>query len=520
MVLPLLCIAVGLWLRSRRFFFDPIPMWGDEAHWAHYLVTKPLWLPTVRPVGFSAVTRLVVDTFGGTEQVYRFLPWLAGIVTMILAVPLAARLFRTMRARWLFVAIIALHPMAIDYSKEFKPYSLALCLHTVCLLGAATYWERGTLRWLVLTVLAAAIGVTLAQDVVFVLPSAYLVLGIAVLRAKRMRHLVVLAAAGAFTLALLSALYWYFWRFVSSNHDRVSGLTSAWFKSWDVFYLPNEGESRLGWLARKYAEIAGFPGMRRTIWWPEEPEPGSVQGLLSFTDLAVWTLLFSAGLAAMAFGRRWRELLLVIPALLSLVALNWLTLWPLGAFRTNLFLLVYSVVVAVMAFDTPLPDGRLWGRFNPLLTRLGRVVPVAVLVFLPLLIFERDFHRTKGSIVNTEFIRLVEAALELQGETQEPEPMVLDIYLCSVWRYYTRVHPGHQDLWARLSSHFRVDCTRNFQQTALSRASKLAKGRQRFWLLLGREGFRFDGPAPRGYRYEARRRIENSNAMVVALRRR
>jgi hypothetical protein len=43
---------------------------------------------------------------------------------LFLAVPLARRLFESTAARLLFITILALHPKAIDFAKEFKPYSV------------------------------------------------------------------------------------------------------------------------------------------------------------------------------------------------------------------------------------------------------------------------------------------------------------------------------------------------------------------------------------------------------------
>ena len=56
--------------------------------------------------------------FGAAELSYRFLPWLGGIATALLAPVVASRLFSSRAARFLMVVVIALHPSAIDLARD------------------------------------------------------------------------------------------------------------------------------------------------------------------------------------------------------------------------------------------------------------------------------------------------------------------------------------------------------------------------------------------------------------------
>src|SRR5437762_13922723 len=97
-------MALGIGLRARGFLFSTMALWQDEAGWAIRLIDKPLIDNIIRPIGFMAVTRLLVRALGPSETVFRSLPWLAGVGTVLMAPFVARRLFRSSASRLLFVS--------------------------------------------------------------------------------------------------------------------------------------------------------------------------------------------------------------------------------------------------------------------------------------------------------------------------------------------------------------------------------------------------------------------------------
>ncbi|HEV8547516.1 MAG TPA: hypothetical protein VGQ57_00790, partial [Polyangiaceae bacterium] len=118
-------VALGVFVRARGYLFDTHALWLDEAGWALMLMRLPLVELLIRPPGFMAFSKGLAHLFGPTEAVLRFLPWLAGTATVVVTVPLSRRLFGSLAARLLFVAVIALHPAAVDLAREYKPYALS-----------------------------------------------------------------------------------------------------------------------------------------------------------------------------------------------------------------------------------------------------------------------------------------------------------------------------------------------------------------------------------------------------------
>jgi hypothetical protein len=116
----------------------------------------------------------------------------------------------------------------------------------------------------------------------------------------------------------------------------------------------------------------------------------------------------------------------------------------------------------------------------------------------------------------------VNALVDLQGKDYHGgrETLILDGYLCVVWRYYQSYHPGHRELFSDLNRRFRKQCVKPWTQPVLARAKHA--GRERFWLLLAKtqEMQLFSQGAPPGYQVLARRDIEQGQTLAVAVRRR
>jgi hypothetical protein len=462
------CVVVGIVLRARGFFFSPRPLWLDEASWANKLVETKLLEPTIRPIGFMAASKFLVFCFGAREQVLRLLPWLAGVGTTLLIVPLAERLLTSRPARLLLIGVITLHPVAIDFSKEFKPYSLSLFLHFACLFLALRYLDTRRTSLLAAVLGTALVGLLFTQDVVFALPGLYLVVTITAWRWSRWGDVAVCVGFGLLTIGLLLVLYFYFWRALEVG---PSGDDSYWAIKYDVFYTYHKhGEALWHWVLRKWGDIAAFLGYRSKRWSP-------FLGRETTTALAAvyggfWIVLHIVGLVQLARRRRFTALVLLLTPLVTVLGFNLLGFWPFGAFRTNLFILAYVAPIAAFAIEGIRP-----------LERVG-YAPLLAAVVLPLVVFERDWHAQKLWAGESQFFDLSAALVSLQGPAThgKAEPLVLDTNVCSLFGYYLSVHPDYH----RLKKDFRQRFSRTCRpgRSAFADAQETAATR-RTWLVMG-----------------------------------
>lgn len=422
--LTTLVVATGLFLRIRGYLFQVPAFWLDECGWAMMLVEGPLRDFAIRPLGFTLVSQAVGHVFGLTEPALRALPWLSGMATTLLAVPLSRRLFRAPAARLLFVFVLALHPCAIDFSKEFKPYSTSLLLHLTLLLLTLLYLETKRARHLSLLLAFAAGGGLFAQDLLFAYPGVFVVAGLTALRQTRRQLVAVLATAVAIVL-VIATQYLLLWRYVTRDD------VATFAEKYSTFYTPGGSETFARWAFRQALDMASFPGFRRTLWSPG-PVGKDALALLAGVDQWVWMGLHVAGLVVLVRRKRVEGLLLLLP-LCTLWAFNLLRIWPIGVFRSNIFLLVYMAGIACTALE----------HVAVRRPRFLDALPALLLVFLPLALLDRNWSARKQALTySSDFPDALKQLLKLKrANGTERETLLLDRRSCDPFRFYSEFHP-------------------------------------------------------------------------------
>ena len=444
-------LLLGFAFRARGFLFGTIPFWEDEAAWAIRTVDLPLGELAIRPLGFMAISKLLAHLLSPSETVLRALPWLAGVASLSMSPLLARRLFSSAAARLLFVAVVALHPGAIDLAKEFKPYSVSLALHMAFLLLGLSYLEKGTLRWLLPLLGLLLLGTFFAQDALFAYPGLFALLLFEAFRVRRRRHLLLIASTAVATLAVVAGMYVGLWSKAVGDDT-----TEYWGKKYDVFYVPSAEptQSRLAWSATRVGDIAAMPGMRRSNWTPGHLAKRTL-GELQQLDVDVWRALGLVGLGALVLRGKRREALLLLGPMVVLFGFNAFGFWPLGAFRTNLFTLVYAAGIVAAGVDRTISELDGWD-----------LMPAGVLVVIPFLLLGRTTHSTKASSMVDgsafpEALRTLTTLQERAGGARAQ--LVLDNPSCSMWRYYLRYHPDKAH-FAEQGSRFNARCTKNLTE--------------------------------------------------------
>jgi hypothetical protein len=198
--------------------------------------------------------------------------------------------------------------------------------------------------------------------------------------------------------------------------------------------------SQVSWLSEKYADLAALPGLRRERWqasWLGEPLLEELRGL----DRLSWVLLHLLGLSCLVRRRRLDRLLLLYLPLLTMIAVNILGRWPLGAFRTNLFLCLYVFPIPVYGL-TQLAGAARWRQAT---------VAAAVMLFyvLPGFAFGFDWHREKATWTkNHRMPRVLELLRErrqlyLRHNPKLPRAwLILDSHTAQSYKYYVSMHPS------------------------------------------------------------------------------
>jgi hypothetical protein len=441
-----LALWIGVVLRVSGHYFDQSALWQDEASWARRLVERSVLDMPIRPLAFMWLAQQLATLFGPSEFWLRFLPNTASIVALGFMPYIATQLLKSRLSRFLLVFVWAIQPALIDYAKEFKPYSFEVLVHLVPLLLYLKYRQTSRLGYLWVFLGCLPFLFPFAYNIAFAYPG---LLSWGLYEAYRQRNLRGAAFAigcGAACLALVGAIF----SVMTLNRVASSKNEKYWGGKYDVYYTQDQadvGWTRSAWMSSKYSDMASLPGLRREVWDAPKIAGETLPKLVAQGDRLLWLGLHLAGLAYLLLRRRELFVLLFLPFLL-LIAANVLGKWPIGAFRTNLFLCAYLLPIAALGFD--------WIATHSVRARIAGGAVIASLTIVPTLAFGFDFRETKSfwGARNHEATAIMRTLKEQRDQALRADPklpkelLLLDCHTRSPIDYYLEVHPTYSKRYA------------------------------------------------------------------------
>jgi hypothetical protein len=213
----MVAVCVAIYGLVQRWSGLGRSLWLDEAWVANSVVAPTLkgmfyydaWLQTSPPL-FLLLVRAVVSHFGISNSMFRVIPLCMGIFAVLIMLFFVIRTFLRQYAL-LAWTLLALSPVAIDYSRELKQYSSELAVSTAILLGCSLYIQSATARRFWLLVGTVISGLLVGYGTLLTLPGLLLFLLMNPIRsspsstlagapATRFTRACLLAAAAAGTL--------------------------------------------------------------------------------------------------------------------------------------------------------------------------------------------------------------------------------------------------------------------------------------------------------------------------------
>ncbi|HVS39280.1 MAG TPA: glycosyltransferase family 39 protein [Gemmataceae bacterium] len=274
-----LAVRVGRWADSRvlwtfllllgltirlRYYLCAASYWYDESFvvlavrsldFTALLGPRPYNL--ISPPLYLWIVRCLYLLGGDGELLMRLPAFAAGVVALLLMIPLTRRLLPGPWAVWAF-ALAAVSPHAVSHGSEVHPYTLDLCAAEFILL--CTFWllEPGVegcgRRWAVAGLGAvAAVGLWASFPSAFVLAGASAALLIAVWRRPTVRGWVGWAGLNA-AIAASGALLWWF----SARHMYYPGMIEHWTNAWGGFPDWRKPLAAGRWLLYRPYEICNY----------------------------------------------------------------------------------------------------------------------------------------------------------------------------------------------------------------------------------------------------------------------
>lgn len=452
-------------------------LWLDEAEWAEALLREPLREQGIRPLALLWLTRLLANAFGAHEAILRLPSYLAGVAVIPLVYAIGRYLLQSRVTRAALPWTVALHPLLIDFAKEFKPYSVSAACHALLLSLALRALSSDNRRQVWQCVVGAIALLPISYDVLFAYPAVFGVLAWRALTRQRRTELIGVLGAALVACGGIVTLYVGVW----TDIDEHSYGPAYWGHKYDVFLTENrqtalgpQPASAVAWYWTKVGEMFAGPAFAKDDWSRTDASP--IQRELSTLHGILYGPLFLLG-AFFAFQRKRLWCTLLVGPLAVLVLFNLAGRWPLGFFRVNLFTLVYTLTTAMVALDHWLASSAS-GRWR-------RAALILLFAILPRLSFNPPLASIKVSrpwAAHSE-LRKILHALAAQPTTGRP-PLFADYYSYQSLSFYETLHPNPPR--TRLAHRFRLQRTMTVPD--VERALRQSRDPEA-WVLVSRQGF-------------------------------
>ncbi|MDQ7746462.1 glycosyltransferase family 39 protein [Hydrogenophaga pseudoflava] len=416
-----LAVGIGWLLRGRQYLFNR-SLWLDEAYLAvnflerdlGQLLLEPLSNGQVAPLGFLALTKLLTALLGVQDWTLRLQPLAAGVLTLLAAAALARRTLSHGAAQATFVGLLALSPVLVYYSSEFKQYQNDV-LATVGLLWLAARFDLQ--RWprdgLILAV-AGAFAIWWSHPSLFVLAGVGLVLWSEAIRQRQRAAWLALTGMGLLWLLAFALHHTLvmntlagnrhlldFWKFAYAPLPPVSPGDWRW-------YL--DSALALVYLAMRHVGVAHH-GMLAS-WFD-----GLNMGLLA---------LSAAGSVALAW-RAPRIAAIGLAVLLATLVASALHLYPLRS-RPTLFLVPLVHLGLAATVQAVLDGKKLPARQLLAMTVTGFVLLVPAAASWKVVRKPHNDQDMKGAL------------LHISGQMQAGDGVVIDSMSHKAFNFYSRTH--------------------------------------------------------------------------------
>jgi len=330
-------LAIGFFFRLDGYFFPSPSFTGDEAQIARYLSWDDGWRKTIkqfgssRPIGYLAISKFIVDTYN-VEETLRLTSLIPSLFTLVLVYLISRRLFKSGGAVITALLFFSFNPLLVSYAKEFKHYSLEIMIDAGLIYLFLMYLEKNDIRRFICLMIGAYLSIFFSTTVLFLFPGIFLYLIIIYLRDRNYKNIGIIIL---FTLLILSTIllfYVFLWA------PSINKFINAWELKYKGFNGEN-GFNYLAWAAIKFRDIIFY-----LFKYPSSN--------LFVLKIIVFVFIILGIITAMVkFIDFSEQPFIIIFPLITVVVLNIFKIWPLGADRTNLPLLLYFVLLFSMGFQ-------------------------------------------------------------------------------------------------------------------------------------------------------------------------
>jgi len=434
-LLAIFSLIIFVGLLTRFVGLGHRSFWIDEA-WVANLIEAPNYLKAILhekepywsplPLLFAISTRAMLTLFGNSESVFRLLPCLFGAGSLIGLCFLSREIYERAGLWMIPPAILALHPIAIYYSKELKQFSGEIFFSVMLLyIYVLAIKKKGSANvhvifFLLVAFLAIGFGIPLILPVM----SESVLLGLQFYRRKTWKPLFLLVA-GTFFICVAEGLLYFLWLRPQTDPLYVTWWDSIVFPPHHLLEIPR-------WLINR-----GFSFFSYEYGFPTALLGESLifRGEFPLAYIAFFTC--GLGMFFLFFEKRRSLIYLYGMTIFLVVGLAFLRKWPLGGFRVNLFLMPFHLVFITSGI------GRLASGVAKVCPRAQirwGIGAICVLMLFPLQSLDENLWRLKKREEMKPVVEFVKEQLNPQKQR-----IFVYFYAREAFRHYWGLDARYQD---------------------------------------------------------------------------
>jgi hypothetical protein len=360
---------LGASLRLRQFAFNR-SLWLDEALLANNVVQRsldtllgePLASNQGAPMGFLLLSDLLTTLLGPVDLVLRVVPVVSSVLALLVAYRLSLLVLDSLAGRATFLGLLAVAPVLVYYSSEFKQYSGDVLASLLILWAGLRYDKQG--HGPALLAIVGAVSLWFSHPALFTMAAVGVALAVEVIARRQWRALLPLAGVAAVWAVSFIADYLLSLRFLAGNDS----LIAYWRLGYAPVLIDSLAELRwywdsaLGFVFMAFGERSLVDPLPRPEWFSllnlallAIVVAGAVRlfcrsrRMASFMLLSVAFTLLASGLKLYPFRARLILFLVPLVFLAASSLVDWLAGRPRPAVRVTAWLTAAALIALLLA---------------------------------------------------------------------------------------------------------------------------------------------------------------------------
>lgn len=322
-IITVVCIiAAVIFFRTQIWLYEP-GLAGDEGSLVYNIQTRNFFrlftaldLAQCCPPVFLVFGKIIYNIWGLNETALRFLPYISGVLSIILIPFLFNKLFKIKILSLIIIPILGYNNNLCYYSQEFKQYSSDFLLTVIYLYLFVIFkdkipYDSNLIKFSIISGIILGLGGFFSLPCVFITAPMFLHLAVKLFKSKKLKEL------SFFILSYFTGLLMQFFTYIYGTMS--NGILDCWTEEEQIL-----------------SSMHNISYLFNT--------------LIGFIDFRLLIVLFFIGIIYMLIKERVLAFILITPIVLNAIS-GYLHLYPFTVSRVILYLFPVIYIILLKPLD-------------------------------------------------------------------------------------------------------------------------------------------------------------------------